>query len=425
MRTKRCPYLFSILTLALALFSSQYLLAQNQSVTISIPNTPPPPGADPASCWFYEFAQPYASKGVILNPPFVGNLAGFEAGVSPPQICTNPDLSNLGPISWESGIYGGESLSFDPTIVPNVSSVSLTNVSTFCQIFLQPFPNVMAGHPDLVVTATFSDGTTSTFTVGAANGSTVSVTAPNGKSINSVSLAANQSTEPAACNGILPVVLVAGDITFAPGCGDASRDGLRQQYLSNIFPGHTGITDKVTRQRFVPRCVDITKSAESNSYLFSALNSSNLSQPTVALLANSLLNGQGVLFPIPVSPRFHCCGLDAWVANFGSVPTLNGQANQGSGFRPPEDQVRVYQKLGKTPVPAGRHMFGDAVDLKVTPDQWDALLNAAIEAGADYTETDPKAIKAKLPCSPAVKACVHADWRSATAPRGGNTPYAP
>ncbi len=205
-------------------------------------------------------------------------------------------------------------------------------------------------------------------------------------------------------------------------CGDPGRDGLIQQYLRDTFPPAIGITDAAAmpNKRFVPHCVDITKSAGSNNYTFAALNSSNTTEPTVALLANSLLNGQGVFCVSTASPR---CGLDTLVAAFGSVPALT------SGFRPPLDQVRVYLGLGKTPVPAGRHMFGDAVDLPVVPAgnaaQYNALVNAALNAGADYTETDQRAISAKLPCSPVVMACVHADWRKATSLRGGNTPYAP
>jgi hypothetical protein len=181
----------------------------------------------------------------------------------------------------------------------------------------------------------------------------------------------------------------------------------------------------VTGKQFIPRCIDITKSAGSTKYLFASLNSSNRSEPSVALLANSLLKGQGV---IPVSPRFHCCGLDAWVANFGSAPPLDAQANQGSGFRPPLDQVRIYLALGKTPVSGGRHMFGDAVDLPVIPPgtkaQWDALVAAALDAGADYTESDYSARRKGYRCGPAVMSCVHADWKRATSERGGSTPYA-
>ena len=56
--------------------------------------------------------------------------------------------------------------------------------------------------------------------------------------------------------------------------------------------------------------------------------------------------------------------------------------------------------------------------------KYKALLNAALDAGADYTESDKNATALKLACSPAVMACVHADWRDATSLLGGDTPYA-
>jgi hypothetical protein len=217
--------------------------------------------------------------------------------------------------------------------------------------------------------------------------------------------------------------------TIAVTCGDDAKDSLVQQYVSNSFFGSAGITDVASQppRPFAPRCMDITKSAGSQNYSFSALNSSNFSDSTVALLAESLLAGQGVR-GVLVPTLSKGLGLDGWVANFGSVPLLNGPLNEGSGFRPPLDQARVYVALGKKPIPAGRHMFGDAVDLPVIPAgdvaTYYQLLNAAINAGADYTESDQKAIKNKLACSPAVMHCVHADWRKATSLFGGTSPYA-
>jgi hypothetical protein len=219
---------------------------------------------------------------------------------------------------------------------------------------------------------------------------------------------------------------VALTIDFTCGSlGDA--DSLIGQYTTSNPLGTIGVPDAVTGRPFAPRCMDITRSAHSQSYLFSALNSSNLSQPTVALLANSLLAGQGVAYFLP-PPLFHGPGLDAWVGNFGSVPPLNGPANQGSGFRPPKDQVRVYN--GTQPIPTGgRHMFGDAVDLPVTPAgtagtpaMWKQLVDAAINAGADYTEST--SADANRSCGKSKRLCVHADWRFATSLLGGSAPYA-
>jgi len=77
-------------------------------------------------------------------------------------------------------------------------------------------------------------------------------------------------------------------------------------------------------------------------------------------------------------------------------------------------------------------MFGDAVDLAVIQTgtlaqikaTYNALLDAAINAGADYTESDLKS--KNLPCGQAVMKCVHADWRWATelTSLSGGTPYA-
>jgi hypothetical protein len=206
--------------------------------------------------------------------------------------------------------------------------------------------------------------------------------------------------------------------------GDGSRDGLIQQYTnpSAIFSGVNGITDVVTGKQFVPRCMDLTESTHSSKYTFVQLNSSNRSQSNVSLLATSLLSGQGVF--CYHYPGLSCgCGLDTWVNDYGvAIPELgapNGNGGTlGSGFRPPIDQARVYLNMTppRTPRARSRHMFGDAVDLPVSTTQWKALLNAAINAGADFTETDTKSINAGLACSPAVKACVHADWRFATSP---------
>jgi hypothetical protein len=203
------------------------------------------------------------------------------------------------------------------------------------------------------------------------------------------------------------------------GLGD--EDLLIQQYVSlGVYAGFAGIIDSVTSKPFAPRCMDITRSGHSQNYRFPTLNRSNRSDGSVALLANSLLTGQGVPYFLP-PPLSHGPGLDGWVGNFGSVPTLT------SGFRPPLDQVKI-----NSTAPSSRHMFGDAVDLAVIQTgttaqiqaRYNALVNAALDAGADFTETDPKSIRLKLACSPAVMTCVHADWRFATSLFGGSAPYA-
>jgi hypothetical protein len=218
-------------------------------------------------------------------------------------------------------------------------------------------------------------------------------------------------------------------LTMAWTCGgDGSRDGLIQQYtnVSAEFPGASQITDSVTSKRFVPRCMDVTQSAHSLNYSFPSLNSSNTTAPTVALLADSLLYGNSV-FALP-PPLYHGPGLNGWVGNFGKVPVLNGIGNQGSGFRPPLDQVRVYLKLGLSPKPGSRHMFGDAVDLQVLPTgdfyTWKAMCRAAINAGVDWTECGNSGPIQELSCSRSKMYCVHADWRKATSLAGGTTPYA-
>ena len=95
----------------------------------------------------------------------------------------------------------------------------------------------------------------------------------------------------------------AAALTIALMCGGSgNEDNLIEQYLSNVFPGFTGITDAVTSKQFAPRCMDITRSAHSGEYSFQALSSSNLSDPGVALLL-TLLTGQGVAF-FPGAPFF-------------------------------------------------------------------------------------------------------------------------
>lgn len=227
--------------------------------------------------------------------------------------------------------------------------------------------------------------------------------------------------------------------------GDGAEDGLIGQYTTTLGRtptfGVNGLLDFATRQRFAPRCMDITRSARSTHYSFLELNSSNLSRPSVALFANSLLTGQGVALLLP-PPLTNGPGLDGWVENLPRIPPLNGPANLGSGFRPPADQVAVYVLKGITEfcspgvtVPCipkgGRHMFGDAVDLPVTPSgtagtpaMWQQMVYDAIDAGADYTESTPA--DAKRSCGRSVRHCVHADWRLATgsAILTGGIPYA-
>lgn len=220
--------------------------------------------------------------------------------------------------------------------------------------------------------------------------------------------------------------------------GSGDEDKLIGQYTSRLGStptfGQYGIRDTITSLPFAPRCMDITRSARSTNYTFTQLNSSNMSVlPNVALVANSLLTGQGVAYFL-TPPLFHGPGLDAWVANYGSKPTLT------SDYRNPADQLSVYRSIGAAPVRGGRHMFGDAADLEVSPHgtdstgkvinpagaaAWKAMLNAALAAGADFTESDPYSTAAGLRCSPAKMWCVHADWRWATQPFSlGGMPYA-
>jgi hypothetical protein len=228
--------------------------------------------------------------------------------------------------------------------------------------------------------------------------------------------------------------------------GSGDEDSLIGQYATRLGStptfGQYGIRDIITGKAFAPRCMDTTRSASSRYYSFNNLNVSNQQPaknqnvlPQLALLANSLLTGQGVTSFLP-PPLFSGPGLDAWVANCGSVPILT------SGYRNPADQLSVYLSMTPpgTPARGGRHMFGDAADLAVSPPgtdpntgivnpagvaAWNAMLNAALNAGADFTESDPISAKAGLPCSSSKMRCVHADWRFATQPfSSGGTPYA-
>src|SRR5579872_3666401 len=146
---QRKPWLFSfqLAVFILALFWSQSLLAQ--TITINIPSTPPPPSSNP-SCWSWGFDAsgnialnqgPYLSQGVSITPPFVTNCPGIFALFQVP--------SGL-PIWVAIDYQGFIELEVDPTIIQNLSSISLSGVSAGCEIE-NPDGTFTLAHPDLVV----------------------------------------------------------------------------------------------------------------------------------------------------------------------------------------------------------------------------------------------------------------------------------
>jgi len=89
--------------------------------------------------------------------------------------------------------------------------------------------------------------------------------------------------------------------------GSGDEDSLIGQYTTRLGStpsfGQYGVRDVVTGKPFAPRCMDITRSAHSRAYTFDNLNASNQQPaksqnvlPQLALLANSLLTGQGVQY---------------------------------------------------------------------------------------------------------------------------------
>jgi hypothetical protein len=211
-------------------------------------------------------------------------------------------------------------------------------------------------------------------------------------------------------------------------CGELDRDNLIDQYRE--YDHGNGVIDGESKAQFVPRCIDMTQTAGSPPYSFIDLNLDNETVPTVALLRESMLTGAGVSStgPAPIL-TFRFVGLPGLILNYGGVPVRPGPCAVtclvNSGFRPPQDHVRIYATLNQTLAKNSRHMFGDAIDLP-NPDAdnpdlkkkratWAALVNAALNSGADYVENVLPQDSGRL-CGPIKMRCVHADWRTAAAP---------
>jgi hypothetical protein len=161
------------------------------------------------------------------------------------------------------------------------------------------------------------------------------------------------------------------------GCHD-DRDYIIQEY-------HDYKTSATSP--FYPTCGNFTKTAHSQYFSFAELNSGDYAWALVKR-------------PMTVAASSGY-GLDAWRVAYGGPRIVN------SAYRNPVHNNAVGG------VPASRHLFGDAADLRnqsyASPcgatclAEWDRMVNTALAANRDYVEPSTG------PCG---YACVHADWRS-------------
>jgi hypothetical protein len=150
-------------------------------------------------------------------------------------------------------------------------------------------------------------------------------------------------------------------------CGDV-RDQIIGEYITY------GIA-------FTPVCSDFTQSAHSAYFTFAEISVTD--DYTWALVRQPLIAAQSTGY-----------GLDAWRTAYGGPRIIN------SGYRNPAHNAAVGG------APQSRHVYGDASDFGNQSGQtseWQAMVNAAQTAHADYIEPSTG------PCG---YACTHADWRN-------------
>jgi hypothetical protein len=167
------------------------------------------------------------------------------------------------------------------------------------------------------------------------------------------------------CVAYAPTLDAPGHVTVI--CGD-ERDSMKGEYAYyNVA--------------LSPKCPDFTFTKRSAYFSFGELNTGDYSW---ALVRDPL-----------IAPQSAGYGLDAWRSYYGSSRIVN------SSYRNPARNFNITPPAAQ----GSRHMFGDAADLRNQSggvDEWNAMVQAAYFANADYVEPQ------NLACG---LACTHADWR--------------
>ncbi len=191
----------------------------------------------------------------------------------------------------------------------------------------------------------------------------------------------------------------------SPICHD-SRDQLIAQYgqyavLDSFFKLFLGGTPKNNNwPRFAPNCFELTSSAASANFSFSAISTGN----PWALIKYPLVAAASMGY-----------GLDDWFEvyrqNYGSL--FGNSRNINSGYRTPAHNANLPYP-GAT---SSRHMLGDAIDFGSathTLQELEDMNDAALAAEADFVE-DPAIMTTYCanghPKSGPPYPCAHADWR--------------
>jgi hypothetical protein len=167
------------------------------------------------------------------------------------------------------------------------------------------------------------------------------------------------------------VWLSSNDYEISQSCGDPVLDGIMQSYHDSYY--YTGAE--------FPECHEFNQATRTVYFTHADLSQGN--GTTWAWLKTALVIAPGNGY-----------GADEWRTQYG------GPRNASSGYRTP---VHNHELSGSAR--DSRHMHGDALDLRNdsgTQAEWDAMVNAAQLAHADYIE----------PLTQSGLAHVHADWRN-------------
>jgi hypothetical protein len=214
-------------------------------------------------------------------------------------------------------------------------------------------------------------------------------------------------------------------------CGDA-RDTITTQYAPKAQGGvyQSGVIDINNSLLFTPVCADYTKGVSDPAKYFPYMKTCTVLYGGVNTPEPCGLDGGDYAYALVrrplVIPAASGYGLDMWNSACMTQEGLTSRTIT-SAYRNPKHNAKAGGK------PQSRHMFGDAVDLYNsscatlaccgTPsscsgaeEEWSAMIDAALIAGADYTEPLNLACKYE---------CAHADWRSHNLYSGGSDDFIP